>query len=73
MKEFNFNESYFNGKLHSLKYLCNEYGVDVFSLEYNFKMNRVIKLYNSNLDNNHYIEKILLSDEFNKDFEQLLK
>lgn len=58
----------FNGKLSSLRYLCDRHGIDLFTLGNNFKLNRVQELYNSELDGNHYVEDILLSDNYEEEF-----
>lgn len=61
----------FNGKLSSLRYLCDKYGIDLFCLITGFKFNRIKELYNSNLDGNHFVEDVLISDNYQEELYKL--
>ena len=61
-------EDQFNGKLYSLVYLCDKHGLDIFAYKNGFLLNRVVKLYNSNLSGNINVEDLLSCDNFEDEF-----
>ncbi len=63
----------FNGYLHSLRYICDKKGVDFFAITNECDLNRVQKLYNSDLHGSNYILSILWSEDFETDFSNLIE
>lgn len=73
MKSFYLDNLYFNGKLHSLRLLCNMQGIDLFCLKHSLSTNRVLLFLKSNIQDYFYIENVLFSDNFEEDFNKLVE